>query len=372
MQINPGLSVTKLAANHLQIGSGHRGLELAGINQQVEAYLQSLRQGIPDGQESQVAADCEVSQSDFELLMIKLAPLLVSTPFADSPVTSSDQDHRGSLSRLRCVTPIFEGGRLRGLAPHDEDQFQMQRYAAALQVFGLGRTGVALAGVLRDSGIGHLSVWDSHRVTATDVGTGLRDEDVGTVRSLATAAALNPKHHRPRIHPSGSPKQPPLTTLATAHITLRRWHSATIRQAKQLKHPYLPIVIRDDEIDIGPWVAHEAAACPMCLYNASAETSAHDQRDISALQGRTGGIETVAGAHLVAGLIATEMLSMVDSQHLRSRVPLTKHGTVPGLNLNTFTRIHLANGWVQTFEIAPRRGCCAAVQELKIASTSAP
>src|SRR5699024_9316082 len=145
MQINPGLSVTKLAANQLQIGSGHRGLELSGINRQVQAYLKLLHQGIPDevqaylkllhqgipdGQESQVATDCAVSAADFELSMSKLAPLLVSTPFADSAVTSSDPDHRGSLSRLRCVTPVFEGGKLRGLAPHDEDQFQTQRYGA--------------------------------------------------------------------------------------------------------------------------------------------------------------------------------------------------------------------------------------------------
>ena len=372
MQINPGLSVTKLAANELQIGSGHRGLELSGINRQVEAYLKLLHQGIPDGQESQVATDCAVSAADFELLMSKLAPLLVSTPFADSAVTSSDQDHRGSLSRLRCVTPVFEGGRLRGLAPHDQDQFQTQRYAAALQVFGLGRTGVALASVLQDSGIGHISIWDSHRVIASDVGTGLREADIGTIRSLATAAVLNPKHQRPRIHPAGSVRQPPLTTLATVHITLGRWDTATIRQAKELKHPYLPVVIRDDEIDVGPWVAHKAAACPLCLDNTSVDTDIHNQRDISALDGRTGGIETVAGAHLVAGLIATEILSMVDSQHLRHRVPMTKYGMVPGVNLNTFTRIHLANGWIQTFEVSPLRDCCAAAQELKIASTSAP
>ncbi|MDN6637764.1 MAG: hypothetical protein L0L05_05385, partial [Yaniella sp.] len=98
MQINPGLSITKLTANHLQIGSGYRALEITGISQPIGAYLQRLRQGIPDGHEPQVAAECEVSQVDFALLMSKLAPLLVSTPFTDSAVTSSDQDHRGSLT----------------------------------------------------------------------------------------------------------------------------------------------------------------------------------------------------------------------------------------------------------------------------------
>lgn len=372
MQINPGLSVIQRAANHIQIGSGYRALELTGMSSSVTTYLQCLREGIPDGQEVHVATDCSVSPADFRLLMRKLAPLLVSTPFEDSFVTSADQDHRASLAQLRCVTPIFEGGRLRGLAPQSQDQFQMQRYRAALQIFGLGRTGVALTRILQDSGIGHLNIWDSNRVTPTDVGTGLRDQDIGEVRSLATAAALHPADQRPRIHPTGWLKQPPLTTLATVHISLGGIDIASVNEAMKLKHPYLPVVVRDDEIDIGPWVVDAAATCPLCIDGAMPDTDSVGAQRHAARATLTGGIETVAGAHLVAGLIATDVLSMVDSQHLRQRVPLTKHGIVPGLSLNTFTRVHLSNGWVQTYEVEPRPGCCAAAQELKMASTSAP
>lgn len=214
MQINPGLSVTQLGANRVQIGSGYRSLELVGISRPVATYFQRLRRGIPDGQESQVAADCDVAQVDFELVMSKLAPLLVSTPFEDSGVSSSDQDHRGSLARLRCVTPIFEGGRLRGLAPHSAEQFQAQRYDAALQIFGLGRTGVALTSILQDSGVGHLHVWDSNRVTASDVGTGLRDEDIGEVRSLAVATALRTQRSNvPPFTPRDGSSSRPLPRL---------------------------------------------------------------------------------------------------------------------------------------------------------------
>lgn len=372
MQINPGLSVTQLSTNHLQIGSGYRALELTGMSQPVRAYLRHLRDGIPDGEEEQVAFDCQVSNADFDRLTSALAPLLVSTPFHDSSVISSDQDHRGSLARLRCVTPIFEGGRLRGLAPQTREQFQTQRYAAALQIFGLGRTGIALTKILQDSGIGHINVWDSSRVTKADMGTGLSDDSIGQVRSLALATELNPKYQRPQIHPTGWLKQPPLANLATIHLTLGGLSAATTIQAKQRRHPYLPVVIRDDEIDIGPWVVHQASACPMCIETAIADVDTTRAQRIGTLASNTGGIETVAGAHLVAGLVATEALSMVDSQRLRQRVPVTKHGAVPGLNLNTITRVHLANGWVQTFEVDPRPGCCAVAQELKIASTSSP
>lgn len=359
MQINPGLSVTQFNANHMQIGSGYRALELTGMTAQVNAYLQRLRAGIPDGLEPEVAEECQVPKVEFELLSSKLAPLLMSTPFSDSSVYSSDQDHRGSLARLRCVTPIFEGGRLRGLAPHSRDQFQTQRHSAALQIFGLGRTGIALTKILNDSGIGHLNVWDSTRVIRSDLGTGLTDGSIGQVRSLAAATALNPRYQRPSVHPTGWLKQPALATLATVQITLGDIDAETIHQAKERRHPYLPVVIRDDEIDIGPWVIDHAAACPRCVQLA---VTASD----------IGGIETVAGAHMVAGLVATDVLSMVDSQRLRQQVPVTTHGQVPGMNLNTFTRVNLANGWVQTFEVEPRPGCCAAVQELKIARTSSP
>src|SRR5699024_4249468 len=115
-----------------------------------------------------------------------------------------------------------------------------------------------------------------------------------------------------------------------------------------------------------------AAACPMCLEHPSTATDVHRRLSVSSLTSDVGGIETLAGAHLVAGVVATRGLSMVGSQHLRPRGAVAQYGMVPGLNLNTFTRIHLANGWVQTFEVEPRPGCCAAVQELKIASTSVP
>lgn len=372
MQINPGLSFTQLSATHIQIGSGYRALELTGVSLPVLTFLSRLREGIADGDEYLVAKQSEVSEMDCHLLLTKLAPLLVATPAEEHFVISADPDHRGSLARLRCVTPVFQQGRLHGLAPHDRQEFQTQRYGSAIQILGLGRTGVALTKILLDSGVGHLNVWDATRVTAADMGTGLGEADIGQLRSIATAAALNPKHKRPSVHPTGWLRQPGLTGLATVHITLGGLDPETIDAAKEQRHPYLPVVVRDDEIDIGPWVTHQGHACPLCLTSptGASETSAHQR--MTALMEHAGGIETVAGAHLVGGLIATDILAMVDSQQLRHQVPMTKHGVVPGMTLNTFTRVHLANGWVQTFEVDPRPGCCVALPELRIAKTSAP
>lgn len=372
MQINPGLSFTQLAATHFQIGSGYRALELTGVTQPVLTFLHRLRDGIADGEEYLVAQHHQVSEIDCHLLLTKLAPVLVSTPQQDHFVMSADPDHRGSLARLRCVTPVFKDGKFHGLTPHDRQEFQTQRHRAAIQIFGLGRTGVALTKILQDSGLGHLSVWDANRVKSADLGTGLRQSDIGQIRSLATAAALNPQHKRPSVHPSGWLRQPELAGLATVHITLGGFSVETIHAAKDQRHPYLPVVVRDDEIDIGPWVVQQGHACPLCLVSAGTVSGTPLPQRMTALMAHAGGIETVAGAHLVAGLIATDVLATVDSQQLRHQVPLTKHGVVPGMTVNTFTRVHLANGWVQTFEVDPRPGCCAALPELRIASTSAP
>ena len=372
MQINPGLSFAQLSPTHLQIGSGYRALELTGVSQPVRTFIQCLRDGIADGDEHKVATECQVSELDCHLILTKLAPLLVSTPAKEHFVISADPDHRGSLARLRCVTPVFKQGKLHGLAPHDREEFQTQRYGAAIQIFGLGRTGIALTKILMDSGLGHLNVWDATRVTTADLGTGLNQDDIGKIRSLAAATTLNPKHQRPRVHPTGWLKQPELAGLATIHITLGGLHTDTIDQAKQQQHPYLPVVVRDDEIDIGPWVMDQAHACPLCLESDSKTSETSLQQRMAALVAHAGGIETVASSHLVAGLIATDVLAMVDSQQLRHQVPMTKHGAVPGMTLNTFTRVHLANGWVQTFEVDPRPGCCVALPELKIANTSSP
>lgn len=370
MQINPGLSITYVSESHIQLGSGFRALELTGVTKPVADFIDALRIGIIDGYEYHAAQQCQVPEFDCHVLLTRLRPVLVSTPTEEFFVRSEDPEHRGSLAGLRCVTPVFARGKLHGLAAQDRQQFQTQRYGASLQIFGLGRTGTALTRILRDSGIGHLNVWDSARVTSADVGTGLAEEDIGQVRSLAVATASNPKLQRPVVHPTGWLKQPELSTLATVHITLGAAHAETIAQAKQQRHPYLAVVIRDDEIDIGPWVVPQATACPLCLDDAS--SNAVRAQRASALYENRGGIETVAGAHLVAGLIATDVLTMIDSQHLRHQVPKTKYGLVPGLHLNTFTRVHLANGWVQTFTIEPLTGCCVALHEPKIASTSAP
>lgn len=372
MQINPGLSFTQLAATHFQIGSGYRALELTGVTQPVLAFLHQLREGIADGEEYLVAQHYQVSEVDCHLLLTKLAPVLVSTPEQDHFVISVDPEHRGSLARLRGVTPIFKGGKFHGLAPRDRQEFQAQRHRAAIQIFGLGRTGVALTKILQDSGLGHLNVWDASRVTSADIGTGLSESDIGQIRALATATALNPKHKRPSVHPSGWLRQPELAGLATVHITLGGFSVETILTAKKHRHPYLPVMVRDDEIDIGPWVVHQGHTCPLCLASPDTVSETPLPQRMTALMEHSGGIETVAGAHLVAGLIATDVLAMVDSQQLRHQVPMTKHGVVPGMSLNTFTRVHLANGWVQTFEVDPRPGCCVALPELRIASTSAP
>lgn len=370
MQINPGLSVTQVSATHIQIGTGFRALELTGVTKPVVQFIHRLRSGIIDGTELQVARNCQINEFDCHILLTKLRPVLMSTPTAEFFVRSEDQDHRGSLARLGCVTPVFARGKFQGLAPQDRQQFQSQRDGAAIQIFGLGRTGTALTRILQDSGIGRLEVWDPNRVTSADLGTGLLEQDIGQMRSMALATASNPRHKRPTIYPTGWFKQPDFATLATVHITLGAAHSGTLQRAKENRHPYLAVVIRDDEIDIGPWVLSQAAACPMCLDDFRNPT-AQAQR-AKALYDNGGGTETVAGAHLVAGLIATEVLAMIDSQQLRHQVPETKYGRVPGLQLNTFTRVHLATGWVQTFSIEPLPGCCMALHEPKIANTSSP
>lgn len=372
MQINPGLSFTHISANHIQIGSGYRAREVTGASDAVTNFLQRLRTGIVDGDEYQIAKQCQLSEADCHLLLTKLAPLLLSTPQAEHFVVSADPDHRGSLARLGSVTPVFERGRLKGLAPRDRQDFLGQRSSAALQLFGLGRTGVALTKILVDSGVGHLSVWDGGRVTDLDLGTGLAETAIGQLRSLATAAALNPTYQRPSVHPNGWLRRPDFAGLGTIHITLGALDTDAISQAKQQHHPYLAVVVRDDEIDIGPWVVHQGHACPMCMADPNQRQSGSPVPQPAFPASHRGGIETVASSHLVAGLIATDVLAMVDSQQLRHRIPITQDGVVPGMRLNAFTRVQLANGWVQTFEVDPRPGCCTVLPELKIAKTSAP
>lgn len=361
MQINPGLSFNQLSSSTVRIGSGYRAVQISGITPPIQEFLEHLQQGVPDGQELDVVE--QLDDLTVEELLHQLAPVLVSTPTPDDFVISTDQDHRSSLARYECFAPVFQQGKLQGLSPYDRRTFQQQRQQAAVQIFGLGRTGTALTKVLQDSGVGTLFVWDPNRVSPADTGTSLLPRQVGSVRSLALAQALNQESQSSTIQPVGWRKQPVLAALATVHITIGQVCEQTIQQARQQHHPYYPVVIRDDEIDLGPWVLKQATTCPLCVNTAP---------NMPKYPVTTTGNETVAGAHLVAGLVASEVLTLVDSQQLRHHIPVTKTGQVPGMRLNTFTRINLAHGWVQTFQIEPGQDCCAALPELKIARTSGP
>lgn len=370
MQINPGLSLFQISDAQLQIGSGYRAVAVRQMTPPIAAFIAALRRGIVDGQELEVATQCDLTQQQANELLAALQPVLMFTPTREHFVLSQDQDHRGSLARLNSVSPWVEQGKLRGLTAHDRQRFEDLRHGAALQIFGLGRTGTALTRILLESGIGHLSVWDAGRTTTADLGTGLTDRDIGQVRSLAVARSLNPPHRRPVLHPVGWLRQPEFSGLATIHFMLGGLDADSVVQAKDRRHPYLPVVIRDDEVDIGPWVVPQATVCPLCVYRGTPKYRAMTGKRVRALAQSTGGVETIAGAHLVAGIAATEVLAMIDSQILRMTIPHTGHGEVPGIRVDTFTKVQLAHGWVQTFVVEPLPGCCAMFHEPRIVKTS--
>src|SRR5699024_8270572 len=101
----------------------------------------------------------------------------------------------------------------------------------------------------QESGIGNLHVWDPLRVGDADLGTGLQESAIGQIRSVATAASLTPTFQRHNIHPTGWLRRPALAGLATLHITLGGLDVEAIVEAELHRHPYLPVVIGDDEID---------------------------------------------------------------------------------------------------------------------------
>src|SRR5699024_12760075 len=116
MQINPGLSYTRISRSHIQIGSGFRALTISGVSEPVSRFLDRLRDGIPDGHEHKQAQSVGLTELETHTLLFHLGPVLVATPEKEDYVKSVDQDHRGSLAQLRCAQPVFEHGKLQGLS----------------------------------------------------------------------------------------------------------------------------------------------------------------------------------------------------------------------------------------------------------------
>ncbi|MFF2451943.1 ThiF family adenylyltransferase [Isoptericola sp. NPDC058082] len=142
-----------------------------------------------------------------------------------------------------------------------------RRDAGVVGVRGLGRTGTALAGLLAGAGVGALVLDDRDPVQVGDLGLGGHGPgDVGRPREQSAAARLASAHPRLRVGSAlgvaetGGPRLPDAVVVVEAHAARAERYERLLGAGV----PHLPVVVREADVVVGPFVLPGRSPCVGC------------------------------------------------------------------------------------------------------------
>lgn len=188
---------------------------------------------------------------------------------------------------------------------------------AAVDVFGAGRVGAAVAMLLEAAGIGQLTISDPGRVRPADLAPGgvrgpaaRHASRAAAARALLgdvaagplTAGGLTAGRHR-----TGPSEQ--IAVLApAAGVVPPEW----LRQVRH--HPHLPVVIRETTALIGPLVLPGRTPCLRCVELVRGERDPVWPALAAQLVGEPAGVEPcdIALASAAASIVALHVLAWID------------------------------------------------------------
>lgn len=243
--INPALRMVRRGGQSVQIGMGHGGLILAGLQPADVKFIEALRGGIPDAKVLEHAASLGINALRAQEICISLAGLL----FSDADLSA--QGHRGErlFSERSAMLSLYQGPCREIIA---------RRERSVVHLVGLGRTGAALAAVLAASGVGTFLLEDDAVVTASDVSPGAhRVEDIGVARSLSVRRHLQRVDAGCQAHimHDGGLGGPSVKTLDLAIVV---GHDAvparTAARFLAAEKPQLFVLLREQDGTLGPLV----------------------------------------------------------------------------------------------------------------------
>ncbi|QZN84937.1 ThiF family adenylyltransferase [Cellulomonas sp. C5510] len=186
------------------------------------------------------------------------------------------------------------------------------RARATVAVTGLGRTGLALVSALATAGVGALELADDSPVRPSDVGTGASPAHVGRPRAETAAEVLHALAPHVRLRTPGR-AVPDVAVTVSADVA----DPGTALGLLTAGVPHLPVVLREADALVGPFVQPGAPGLPclrcLDLHQARADPAwpvvlaqlAHRERP-----DRTG--VPAALATVAAGLAAAEVLTRLD------------------------------------------------------------
>ncbi|SFP10780.1 bacteriocin biosynthesis cyclodehydratase domain-containing protein [Amycolatopsis arida] len=190
-----------------------------------------------------------------------------------------------------------------GMRRHD---VVARRERCALAVYGGGRLAVAVSVLLATAGVGQIDVRAPGLVTASDLGSGLLDGDVGRERGEAIAAAIHRANSRTRTTRIGGGRRPDLALLTDAVVPAPE----VVHELVADGVPHLPVRIRDGIGIIGPLVFPGRSTCLRCADLTRADLDECWPRVASQLAGRMQHAE-LSAVQAAAALATTQVLRVL-------------------------------------------------------------
>lgn len=254
LQLKPALRRVWREPGAVQIGlSARRGTVLDGLTARDAALLETLRAGLrlhpPPGGDDPRGRDLVRLLGD--------AGVLARRP--DPPGRSASGVPAGAPGGLAADAAVWSV-----VHPEASDGWDtvLARGHRHVRVRGGGRLGTSVAAVLAGAGVGHVAVEDDRRVTPADLAPAAAGRDhVGLPRSTAAGQAVRRAAGRPEPPPTAAGDRPDLVVLVE-HAAADAGAAEGLVRADV---PHLSVLVRDDEVVVGPLVRPGAGPCLHCL-----------------------------------------------------------------------------------------------------------
>jgi bacteriocin biosynthesis cyclodehydratase domain-containing protein len=312
LQIKSGLRRVWREAGTLQIGlSQRRGTVLAGLTAADLAVLEQLRDGIDAAVLEQSEEGPPAARRRELVKLLAEAGVLVGT----GVTRPAREGLGGAAARLVPDAAVWS---VVHADVGDGWRLLAARAGRRVVIAGAGRLGSTLATTLAAAGVGEITVSDQGRVTAGDLTpAGAGPPDLGRPREEAALDAVRRIGSRAESG-AGAARREAAEPSRPDLIVLIEHGAADATAAGHLvstDQPHLSVVIREDDVVVGPLVRPGSGPCLRCLdLHRGDRDPAWPSVLAQVLRPATGTPrpEETATSTLAAGLVALQVLAHLD------------------------------------------------------------
>jgi bacteriocin biosynthesis cyclodehydratase domain-containing protein len=313
IQLKPALRRVWRAPGIVQIGlSDRRGTLLEGLTPEDARVLDELRDGL----------DPSETEGRARQLVDMLVDAGVVTLRSEAP--PADGEGSGRWGPDAAVWSLVHPG------GGDGWDVLAGRRASHVVVHGAGRLGTTLAATLAAAGVGFVTVADERHTMATDLApAGANDRDLGRPRAEVAVDVVRRSGGRtgpPETRPGGWPDAVVLVDHGAAN-------AARADPFLSADVPHLSVVVREDDVVVGPLVRPGRGPCLRCLDRHRADRDPAWPSVLAQVLAPAPGTpepEETGSVTVAAGLAALQVLNQLDGVHTPPSAGATLEVELPG------------------------------------------